>query len=92
MPPRPISPRVCLAPVSSAPILHAHFPLYCRSYIIAGDFNFGTHAVENDSLEAYQWEDVWATKKPSEVHGGDTAWRHGMGACHSTGGIIWRMA
>jgi len=37
------------------------------SYIIAGDFNFGTHAVENDSLEAYQWEDVWATKKPSEA-------------------------
>lgn len=36
------------------------------SYIIAGDFNFGTEAVENQSLEAYQWMDVWATKKRNE--------------------------
>jgi len=29
-------------------------------YLIAGDFNFGTGAVENDSLALYNWRDGWA--------------------------------
>jgi poly(A) polymerase len=36
------------------------------SYVIAGDFNFGTNAVENEVLQPYDWHDVWAQRFPHE--------------------------
>jgi len=37
-----------------------------KPYIIAGDFNFGTNAVENQSLPSYSWHDMWAQLQPHE--------------------------
>ena len=39
---------------------------HARCYIIAGDFNFGMRADENNLLETYDWLDVWPELKPTQ--------------------------
>ena len=37
------------------------------SYVIAGDFNFGDGAIENEALPSYGWRDVWGELKKGEA-------------------------